>query len=321
MTGAPAGVPLEARFEIAGRLDLRLTLGPLQHSGADPTIRFAGDAVWLTRRTVMGAATVVVRIEAEPAAGDAPDAARTVVGARAWGPGAAAALEATPELVGALDHPELLEARHPLVRELARRFAGFRMTRTGQLMPVLYPAALGQKITATELIQGYLGLLRTLGEPAPGPEEAAGMLVVPDPERVAALPYFELHRFGVERRRADLVRRLAGRAPSIERLLERSPREASAGLQTIPGVGPWTAAEAVRLAFGDPDTVSVGDAHIPDMVTWALAGEPRADDARMLEVLEPYRGQRGRVVALLEVGGIVAPRFGPRFAPGRIDRI
>ena len=92
-------------------------------------------------------------------------------------------------------------------------------------------------------------------------------------------------------------------------------------LRSLPGIGAWTAAEVVRCAFGDPDAVSVGDFHIPNTVAWALAGEPRADDARMLELLEPYRGQRGRVQRLLEVGGIVAPRYGPRLAPRSIAAI
>jgi hypothetical protein len=48
------------------------------------------------------------------------------------------------------------------------------------------------------------------------------------------------------------------------------------------------------------------------MVAWALAGQPRGDDARMLELLEPFAGHRGRVCALLERAGIGAPRFGPR---------
>jgi 3-methyladenine DNA glycosylase/8-oxoguanine DNA glycosylase len=83
----------------------------------------------------------------------------------------------------------------------------------------------------------------------------------------------------------------------------------------VPGIGPWTVAEVTRVAFGDPDAVSVGDYHIPSVVAWALAGERRADDARMLELLEPYRGQRGRVQRLLEVSGIFPPRHGPRMAP------
>ena len=74
-------------------------------------------------------------------------------------------------------------------------------------------------------------------------------------------------------------------------------------------------------AHGDPDAVSVGDYHVPNMVAWALAGEPRADDARMLELLEPYRGQRGRVQRYLEVGRITAPRYGPRLAPRGIATI
>jgi 3-methyladenine DNA glycosylase/8-oxoguanine DNA glycosylase len=77
-------------------------------------------------------------------------------------------------------------------------------------------------------------------------------------------------------------------------------------------------AETARVAFGDPDAVSVGDYHIPNLVAWALAGEPRGDDARMLSLLEPYRGQRGRVQRLLEVSGIRAPRYGPRLAPRRL---
>jgi hypothetical protein len=52
-----------------------------------------------------------------------------------------------------------------------------------------------------------------------------------------------------------------------------------------------------------------------------MAGEPRGNDARMLELLEPYLGQRGRVIRLLEAARIKPPRFGPRFAPGHIERL
>src|SRR6266540_1851965 len=75
---------------------------------------------------------------------------------------------------------------------------------------------------------------------------------------------------------------------------------------------PDTAAEVVRTAFGDADAVSVGDYHIPHTIAWALAGEPRGTDARMLDLLAPFGGHRGRVCALIESAGIGAPRFGPR---------
>ena len=89
-------------------------------------------------------------------------------------------------------------------------------------------------------------------------------------------------------------------------------------LRSVAGIGPWTSAEVRRVALGDPDAISVGDFHVPSLVAWALAGEARADDARMLELLEPYLGQRGRVQRLLEASGIRLPRFGPRMAPRSI---
>jgi 3-methyladenine DNA glycosylase/8-oxoguanine DNA glycosylase len=300
--------PLEARFEATAPIDLRLTLAPLGHGPGDPTIHFGTDGVWLARRTSDGPATM--RLWA------APDG--MAVQAHAWGPGAAAALQAVPGLAGLLDDPTALVARHPLVRELQRRFAGVRMPRTGQLLPHVIPAVTEQKVTAGEAHSAYSSLMRRLGEPAPGPKP---LLLSPTGARLAALPYFEFHPMGLERRRADVLRRVGDRESWIEGLTSLSAEEARARLQEIPGVGPWTAAEATRAAFGDPDAVSLADAHIPDLVSWALAGEPRGDDARMLELLAPYPGQRGRVIRLLEAAQIKIPRFGPRFSPRRIDRL
>jgi hypothetical protein len=65
----------------------------------------------------------------------------------------------------------------------------------------------------------------------------------------------------------------------------------------------------------------VGDFHLPDLVCWALAGEPRGDDVRMLELLEPHRGQRARLVRLLELSGSAPPRYGPRLRGRAIERL
>jgi len=99
-----------------------------------------------------------------------------------------------------------------------------------------------------------------------------------------------------------------------ERLRGVPVDEALAELQTLPGIGPWTAAEVGIRALGDVDAVSVGDFHLPNLVAFALAGEARGTDQRMLELLEPYRGHRARVIRLLELSGIRAPRFGPRLS-------
>ncbi|MDH3729946.1 MAG: DNA-3-methyladenine glycosylase 2 family protein, partial [Acidimicrobiia bacterium] len=88
--------------------------------------------------------------------------------------------------------------------------------------------------------------------------------------------------------------------------------DAAARLTALPGIGEWTASQVVQVVLGDPDSVMVGDYKLPSFVTWNLAGEPRGDDARMLELLEPYRGHRARVVRLLKAGGESPPRYGPR---------
>jgi 3-methyladenine DNA glycosylase/8-oxoguanine DNA glycosylase len=192
------------------------------------------------------------------------------------------------------------------------------MPRTGQLFPALIAAVTEQKVTVGEAHSGYASLLRRLGEAAPGPRP---LRLPPTGARLAALPYFEFHPMGLERRRADLLRNIGRLEGRLEALMTQTPGDTFARLQKIPGIGPWTAAEAARIAFGDPDTVSLDDAHLPDLVSWALAREPRADDTRMLELLAPYSGQRARVIRLLEVSGIKIPRFGPRFTPGHIERI
>ena len=59
--------------------------------------------------------------------------------------------------------------------------------------------------------------------------------------------------------------------------------------------------------MGDPDAVAVGDYHLKNVVGYALAGEARATDERMLELLTPYAGQRGRVIRALLRHGHRAP--------------
>ena len=146
-------------------------------------------------------------------------------------------------------------------------------------------------------------------------------MLQPSPEELAGLPYHEYHPLGIERRRADVIRRAAARVNRLEEALAMEPEAALARLMAIPGIGIWTAAGVMHAAAGDPDAVQLGDYHLPHVVAWNLAGEPRADDDRMLELLEPYAGQRARVTRLLEAGGKSPPRYGSRIELQRIEGI
>jgi 3-methyladenine DNA glycosylase/8-oxoguanine DNA glycosylase len=300
-------LPITVRtFRVVGPLDLRRTLGVLSRGPGDRTFRVATGRAWYATRTADGVATVALAH-----AGDD-------VRAEAWGPGAEAALDRVPMLLRLEAPPEPIAGGHPLIRELERRAPGIRIPRSGAVLECLVPAILEQKVTGREAHRGWFGLIRRHGEVAPGPD-AWGLRVAPDGATLAALPYYAYHPFGVEQRRAEVVRRVTGRAAWFEAVIGLPFEAAYARLTAVPGIGPWTAAEVGVRALGDDDAVSVGDFHLKHLVSFALAGEPRGTDERMLELLEPFRGQRARVVRLLELSGISPPRYGPRLSPRRIE--
>jgi 3-methyladenine DNA glycosylase/8-oxoguanine DNA glycosylase len=295
-----------ARVRLSEDSNPLLTLAPLWQGPGDPVMRFEGRIVLRATRTSAGPAALRLNI------------GKGEVLAEAWGPGATLALDGLPSLLGERDDPARLRPQHRLLAELARSFRGVRLTRTGAVLETLVPAIIGQKVTGFEAQRSYRLLVRRFGEPAPGP---LGLTLPPAADELARQPYYAFHPLGLERRRADALRAVGRVAQSLERLTDVDPEKARRRLLSLPGIGEWTAAETLRVALGDPDAVSVGDYNLPNLVGWALAGERRADDTRMLELLEPYRGQRARVVLLLELSGRYPARRGPRMAPRSIARI
>ena len=126
-----------------------------------------------------------------------------------------------------------------------------------------------------------------------------------------AMPTWWFHPLGIEVKRARTLVAVARVAHRLWEWATLGADGAAEKLALVPGVGPWTIGMVRGPVFGDDDAVPVGDFHFPHTVSWNLAGEPRGDDARMLELLEPYRPQRGRVLRLLGLAGKRAPAFGP----------
>jgi 3-methyladenine DNA glycosylase/8-oxoguanine DNA glycosylase len=276
-------------------------------------MRIEGRSVRRITRTPEGPATT--HLVADPSSGS--------VRVRAWGPGAAWAVEAAPALVGAGDDDEGFVAHHPVVRDLRRRLAGLRISRSQAVTEALVPIIIEQKVAGAEARRSYRALVAALGDPAPGPADnpaGHGLRVPPAPTRLAATPSWAMHPWGVERKRAETLRVTCAHASQLEETTTMAAADAYRRLIAVPGLGPWSAAEVALCALGDADAVSIGDFNIAHQVCWALAGRPRGDDATMLELLEPYRGQRGRVIRLLVAGGVTAPRFGPRLALRNIAR-
>lgn len=240
----------------------------------------------------------LARIPPGGTSSEEPRAARIL--ARAWGPGADDALCAAPRLAGADDDPS---AFVPVTLDMARRVEaqrGFRLVRVPWLFDALVQIVLQQRIRFVEAARAYRAVCKRHGKRAPGPYELVTSLGPKEWERV---PVFELSSLGVDRKRIDAVKNAAKLARHVEKLekLERPQfDEARRILGHFQGIGPWTRESFLGAAMGCPDAVQTGDVHLPRTVCTALGGvdEPY-DDARLLEVLEPFRGQRQRVIRLL----------------------
>lgn len=304
MTTVTDARPLQSTYRPPHPLHLFRTVGALMRGPKDPTMLVDGSTLWRAARTPAGTVTLALRQSADG------------IHATAWGPGAGWALDQLPALCGADDDASGFDAaRHPLIAEIARRNPGLRLTRTDLVFDALVSAALEQKVTSLQAFGAWRALVSRFGERAPGPTPRP-MYAPPTIDGWRRIPSWAWHRAGVEPPQSRAIVRAAERGERIAAavLAAETGAERERILTSLPGIGPWTSAETRIRALGDPDAVSVGDYHLAHQVGFALTGS-RTDDDGMLALLEPWAGQRQRVIRLLLVGGAAEPRRGPRLAP------
>jgi 3-methyladenine DNA glycosylase/8-oxoguanine DNA glycosylase len=213
---------------------------------------------------------------------------------------------------------------HPRIAELARRHPGIRLASAGVIWQELLLVLLGQRVTTEEAVRSWARMVYAWGEPAPGPLE---LRLPPAPSAVASATYVDLHRFNVERRRADAILLAARRANRLEEAATMTAADARVRLSALPGLGPWTATSVITSSHGDPDTIVLRDYGLPTLVNHAFTGDARrlpADeggDEIMCRHLAPWTGHRQRIVRLLYTAGVSAPRRGPRARNPDIRRL
>lgn len=302
--GTDAAAPRETVYRPGHPVDLRLTVDVLTRGPGDPTAMSDGQVSWRAIRTPAGVATLALR------------AATGEIRASAWGPGAAEALDRVPALCGAHDDATGFDAsRHPLVAEAARRRRGLRLSRTDEVFDALAGAVLEQKVTGLQAFRAWRTLVSRFGERVPGPAPRS-LSAAPTAEQWRRIPSWAWHRAGVQPPQSRAITQSAARADAIRRALDAAPDGTARDrvLTSLPGIGPWTAAETRIRALGDPDAVSVGDYHLAHEIGIALTGH-RTDDDGMLELLAPWEGQRQRAIRLILASGVREQRRGPRLAP------
>ena len=299
---------LERTLTFPGPVSPGHTLAPHRRGPGDPCLRIDPDGtIWRTSLQRSGSVTArIVRT--------APD----TVACQAWGEGAAEFTENMPVLLGADDDAAGFAPTDPTVALAHSRVPHLRIGRTGRVLEALIPAVLEQRVQGVDSFRSWRILVTRFGTPAPGP--APERMRVPPPSQVwRRIPSWEFHRANVDPGRARTICGVASRADALERLT--AGRDNHAALTSMPGVGIWTAAETAQRAFGDADALSVGDYHLSTMIGWTLLGRP-IDDAEMVDVLEPMRPHRYRVVRLLEVSRLARlPRRGARLPVQNISRL
>lgn len=294
--------PREIEYSPAHPTDVLRAVRHQQHGAHDPAMTVAGGVLWRASRTPAGVATLALRV------------GRTRVRAAAWGAGADWALDQLPRLCGADDDPDGFDgSRHPLIADAHRRHPDLRLGATDRVFDDLASAIFEQKVTGLQAFGAWRAILTRFGERAPGPTPRP---MFAPPADWHLIPSWAWHRAGLEPPQSRTVVASARRRTSLETALDTAPDGAAREgvLTSLPGIGPWTSAETRIRAYGDPDAVSVGDYHLAHTVGYALTGQ-RVDDDGMLDLLEPWRGHRQRVIRLIYATGVFEPRRGPRLHP------
>ena len=277
---------------LASPLSLAQTLGPLRLGQSDPTMVLSPTRALMATRTPDGPATVDVQHYDD------------VLEVEAWGDGAEWALAQAPAALGVLDDAAGFHPSHPAVRQLHEAASGLRLPRTALVFDAVLSALLRHQATPFEARRSFQQLVERWGEPAPGP---GGLRLRPAAHGLAALGEYELHAAGVEAQRADALKRASAHASRIEAAVVLPGPEMRAALELIPGITAWTAAEAARVAAGDSDAIDLGDPAQRKLIGHTLRGGPEPSEEQVHELLEEFRGQRGRVCVLIEWAALSSP--------------
>lgn len=228
-----------------------------------------------------------------------------------WGPGASKLLAVAPRVCGERDTLDHFDASaHPRLRRLWAQNRGLRLIQAPSLFGCLLSVVLQQRVSWRDATRSNRLMYDALGKPAPGPCE---LVLPPSPAQLRALPTYAFHAFGVERKRAETIKRIARIGHDLEHLRDAPVKEIETSLSAIPGVGPWTIQMFLGLGLGHPDALPLGDYGLPHAISWFFEGKPRSNDDEMTRTLAPFRPHRFRVIRLLWATKYgAAPRYGPK---------
>lgn len=188
------------------------------------------------------------------------------------------------------------------VLRLHRLFPGLRLLRMPWLYDLTCSTILQQRIRSVDAMSDWRRIAVRYGIQGP-----LGLKVFPSAEMLARVPMFALQQMGMDMQRARTLLRFAQESRFVPLKPQFSFDQLRDRLLRVPGIGPWTTESVLGYGAGDTDAAIPGDLHLPRILCYALAGEMNGSDERMMELLEPFRGHRFRVIRLMYAARIDVP--------------
>lgn len=188
------------------------------------------------------------------------------------------------------------------ILRLFRMLPGLRVIRVPWLYDMTCSAILQQRIRTVDAMRDWRRITQRYGAPAP-----LGLRAFPRADVLAQVPQFELEQMGIDAKRAKTLLRFAKELRFVSLRPGMDFAQLRQTLLRVSGIGPWTTETVMGYGAGDMDAAIPGDLHLPRVVCYALAGERTGTDERMMELLEPFRGHRFRIIRLLSASGVDVP--------------
>jgi 3-methyladenine DNA glycosylase/8-oxoguanine DNA glycosylase len=221
----------------------------------------------------------------------------------AFGPGARDAAGSATRLLGITDIPPQLIG-HSAAERISQMHRGIRLSRCASFSAQLVTVILQQRIEWQQAARQWRRLCKAAGDPAP----CGDLTLPPSFERLRDLTLLEFRKLNISEQQAKTIKEVGRIWKRIDGWAETSTQELRTRLSYVPGIGPWTTEMTLALYWAEADAVPLGDYALPHTVAYALTGRHRSDDKEMLDLLEPYRPHRGRLVRWIMGSNIAPPR-------------
>jgi|SRR5688572_12232893 len=167
--------------------------------------------------------------------------------------------------------------RDPMLRPLVERHPGIRVPGGWDAFEIVIRAIVGQQVS----VAAARSMIGTIANQCG--ERTANGLSFPTPERISSSPL----SIGMPRRRLDSIRAISMSVATGALVLEKRAtlEETLAALQSLPGIGPWSANYIAMRAFGEPDAFPAGDL----VLRRNAGGMSEQELTRRAERWRPYR--------------------------------